>query len=223
MLEEVYRAWFASLEETDLNRDRIISQDDRLVLALSNQSSLDREHILVDDLNYLFDLRDRIRSNQPNWFEKLLMFFKGWNVIVRNKYEIELVILKTYYQLNRIDSIKYPQSLILDQTKKIESWRKGYDVGRFSERLPDLEVTSLDIDASELSDTVLNEIRDFKSYKLPQAGMQKWITKIVHENSMILDYGTTCGPHCGSGETLLIKANQGKIEHLVAILIRNIN
>jgi hypothetical protein len=214
--DEVYRNRLKSLLDIDYSKELIPFQDDRLILALLNQSSIERMDFLRNELEILFNIRDSIHAVQPNFFRKFSLFFKGFDKAMQNKQRIEFAILKTYYQLNSIDSLAFPNSIIKKQSRKVESWRSPYNPTRFSDKTNTYDSTTLDMRANTITSVPISDIRGIESYLTPRKreGERSWVRKIIYQNAMILVYGVSIEQFGGCGEIILVRVNDsGFVEY----------
>ena len=210
-LNSLYQEWFDDIQKTNFKEELIPIQDDRLILSLLHQTNLDRKKQLENELVVLNNLRDSIRSEQPEFFQKIGVFFKGGEPITENKKRIEHSILKTYYQLNQIDSISYPKSDLRKQARRIESWQRPYRPERFEDKVQFYYHTITELKANTASDIDINKLRNIESFLNPAEGMTGNLKKIYSDRAMILSYGVSDGFFGGWGETILVTINDENV------------
>ena len=210
-LNSLYQEWFDEIQKTNFNEELIPIQDDRLILSLLHQTNLDRKKNLENELVVLNNRRDSIRNGQPNFFKKVGLFFKGGEPITENKNRIELSILKTYYQLNKMDSISYPKSGLRKQARKIESWQRPYRPERFEDKVQFYHHTVTSLEAKTVSEIDVKKLRNIKSFLNPAEGMTGSLMKIYADREMILSYGVSDGFWGGWGETILVTINNENV------------
>jgi antitoxin component YwqK of YwqJK toxin-antitoxin module len=217
-LNSLYQEWFHDIQKTNFNEELIPIQDDRLILSLLHQTNLDRKKNLENELAILESIRDSIRSGQPKFFKKIGIFFKGGEPITENKKRIEHSILKTYYQLNKIDAISYSKSGLKKQARKIASWQRPYRPERFDDKLQYYHHTITQLKANTAPEIDIKKLRNIESILNPAEGMTSGLTKIYSDRAMILSYGISDGFFGGWGETILVTIND---ENLVEFSILN--